>query len=209
MQRRTILAGFFAATFRQAMPAVAAKPKPRTLLPRNGLEGWALTDFHASGKVAVTNGVLSLKRGKPMTGVTCKLLDLPKTDYELTYEARRTDGDDFFAAATFPVKEGFLTFVTGGWSGNVTGLSSIDGADASENETNKLVKFENDTWYKIRIRVEGEKIICHVNSDIVVDFDGTGRQLKTRVESRPSQPLGFACYDSESEIRNIQIQPLK
>lgn len=208
MKRRHFLASTLAATTGLARQSRALEAKPRQLLAREGLEGWAVTDFHASGKVNVKEGVLSLKRGKPMTGVTCKLLDLPKTDYELTYEARRTDGDDFFAAATFPVKDGFLTFVTGGWSGNVTGLSSIDGADASENETNKLVKFENDTWYKIRIRVEGEKITCHVNNDKVVDFDGTGRQLKTRVESRPSQPLGFACYDSESEIRNIQVQPL-
>jgi hypothetical protein len=98
------------------------------------------------------------------------------------------------------VNDSFLTFVNGGWSGNITGLSSIDGSDASENETGRLVKFENETWYSFKVRVESEKIICHVNSEKVVDFDPTGRSLKTRVESRPSQPLGFACYDSIGEL---------
>lgn len=188
--------------------ATAAEPQARLLMEKNSLEGWELTDFYASGKAHVKNGVLTLERGKPMTGVNCKRLDLPKTDYELSYEARRVDGDDFFAAVTFPVKDGFLTFVTGGWSGNITGLSSIDGADASENETNRQVKFENEKWYRIRIRVEDQKITCYVNDEKVVDFDGTARELKTRVESRPSQPLGFACYNSTGEIRDVKIRSL-
>ena len=206
--RRTFIAGLVITLTRKNVRLAAAGPETSVmnLLQKESLNGWKPTDFHQQGKCSVNSGVLRLERGKPMTGVTCSLANLPTSKYELSYEARRLAGDDFFAAATFPVNDSFLTFVNGGWSGNITGLSSIDGSDASENETGRLVKFENGIWYSFKIRVESEKLICHVNSEKVVDFDSTGRSLKTRVESRPSQPLGFACYESIGEIRNIQIR---
>jgi len=143
-----------------------------------------------------------------MTGLTSTRKNLLRSDFELSYEARRVDGDDFFAAATFPVDDGFLTFVNGGWSGNVTGLSSIDGADASENETGSRVDFENGRWYRFLIRVSGRKVKVHVDGKIVVDFDGTDRSLKTRVESRPSQPLGFAAFGCVGQIRGAALRQL-
>lgn len=179
-----------------------------SLLSKNSLEGWSPTDFFKPGKVDIQDGVLKLGRGKPMTGVTSLKKDMPTTGFEIAFEARRMDGDDFFAALTFPVNSGFLTFVNGGWSGNITGLSSIDGSDASENETSCLYKFENEIWYQFKVRVEDQQIQCFVNDKKIVDFDGSGRSLKTRVESRPSQPLGFACFDCESEIRNVLLKTL-
>jgi hypothetical protein len=174
-------------------------------LATDSLAGWAPTDFFKPGQVSVKNGVLSLAKGKPMTGVTTTRKDLPKTNFEVQYEARRLDGDDFFAAFTFPVLDGFLTFVNGGWSGNITGLSSIDGSDASENETGKPYKFENEIWYRFRVSVKEQLVICSVNDKPVIEFDGIGRSLKTRVESRASEPFGFACYDCTSEIRKVKL----
>lgn len=210
INRRILLAGVAGASCVSAFysKGMAADGLVKNLLQKNGLEGWAPTDFHKPGEISVKSGILRIERGHPMTGVTCKIPNLPKTNYELKYQARRVDGDDFFAAATFPVNDSFLTFVNGGWSGNITGLSSIDGSDASENETGKQVRFENEKWYSFKIRVQGTKIVCHVDSEKVVDFDGAGRSLRTRVESRPSQPLGFVCYDTIGEIREIQIVPL-
>lgn len=178
------------------------------LLETDSLKGWAPTDFFKPGQVAVKNSTLSLGKGKPMTGVTTTLKDLPKTNFDIAYEARRLDGDDFFAALTFPVQDGFLTFVNGGWSGNITGLSSIDGSDASENETGKPYTFENEVWYRFRVSVREHQVICSINEKPVIDFDGIGRSLKTRVESRPSEPLGLACYDCSSEVRKITLSKL-
>jgi hypothetical protein len=180
----------------------------KALLEANSLNGWAPTDFFKPGQVSIKNSTLSLGKGKPMTGVTTTLRDLPKTNFEIAYEARRLDGDDFFAALTFPVEDGFLTFVNGGWSGNITGLSSIDGSDASENETGKPYTFENETWYRFRVSVKGQQVICTINDKVIIDFDGIGRSLKTRVESRPSEPLGLACYDCSSEVRRMTLKKL-
>ena len=72
-------------------------------------------------------------------------------------------GIDFFCGLTFPVKEDFCSFIVGGWAGAVVGLSTIDGLDASENETTKLMRFEKDEWYKIKLRVTFEKIETWIN----------------------------------------------
>ena len=98
--------------------------------------------------------------GRSMTGITCTRPNLPTTNYEFSYEAMRIDGRDFFAAATFPVGKSFITLVNGGWGGNVTGLSSLDGMDASENETTQSFRYQNKTWYHFRIRVTGKMIRC-------------------------------------------------
>jgi hypothetical protein len=143
-----------------------------------------------------------------MTGITTTRRDLPTTDYELSYEAQRLTGTDFFAAATFPVGKSFLTLVNGGWGGSVTGLSSLNGSDASENETNHFVKYENKTWYKFRLQVTDRAIVCWVGEKPIIALDHRDMQLATRIETRPNQPLGFATWDSTGAIRNITIRPL-
>lgn len=203
-----IIPAFSAVQAMKSLNAADTKAAAFELLSGNSLDGWESTDFYKPGKVQVKDGVLRLGKGNPMTGVTSVRKDLPKSHFEITFEARRLEGDDFFAAVTFPVNSGFLTFVNGGWSGNITGLSSIDGSDASENETSCVVKFENEIWYQIKVRVQDEHVQCFVDDKKVVDFDGSGRSLKTRVESRPSQPLGFACYDCESEIRKVILRSI-
>ena len=105
-----------------------------------------------------------MEAGDPMTGVTTTFKDLPRTDYELSYEARRVKGNDFFAAATFPVGENFLTFVNGGWGGSVTGISSIGGADASENETGRSFDYKEGTWYRFRVRVTSKAVRCWIDT---------------------------------------------
>jgi hypothetical protein len=184
----------------------AESQKAIVLIRPDSLVGWKPTDFFRAGTVSVKEGVLTLGKGAPMTGVTWQGEELPRTDFELAFTARRVEGDDFFAAVTFPVGEGFLTFVNGGWSGAVTGLSSIDGADASENETNCQFDFVNGTWYRFVLRVSGLKVVVTVDGKTIVDFDGTERSLKTRVESRPSQPLGFACYGCIGEIKDATLK---
>ncbi len=41
--------------------------------------------------------------------------EFPKTDYEVTLEARRVDGFDFFCALTLPAGEERFSVVLGGW----------------------------------------------------------------------------------------------
>ena len=78
----------------------AAKPKKLVLFDGKTLDGWKKTDFTAGGDVKVEDGTIVLSIGSSMSGITSSRKDLPVTNYELTYEAMRLSGYDFFAAAT-------------------------------------------------------------------------------------------------------------
>jgi len=185
-------------------------PRPLVLFDGKTLDGWAKTDFYGAEKVdvRVEDGRIVMPLGNPLSGVTTTRTDLPKSNYELTYEAMRLEGTDFFAAATFPVGDSFLTLVNGGWGGHITGLSSLDGADASENETARGFSYKNDTWYRFRVRVTDEAIRVVIDDKPMIAVDLENRHLGTRIETRSSQPLGFATWESAGAVRNVQIRKL-
>ena len=112
----------------------------------------------------VKNGELHIENGLVITGVnfTNKTI-LPKTNYEITYQAKKVNGSDFFALLTFPVGEKHASFVTGGWGGAVTGVSSINSMDASENNTTIYLKYNKDQWYTFRLRVTPENLSVWMN----------------------------------------------
>ena len=106
----------------------------KALFDGKTLQGWHEAKFQGHGAVQVKGGEIILSPGGPMTGIALDG-EFPKTNYEIRLEARRMRGNDFFASLTFPVGEAHCTWVTGGWGGDIVGLSSIDGWDASDNET--------------------------------------------------------------------------
>ena len=149
-----------------------------------------------------------MSKGMSMSGITSTRRDLPSLNYELRYEAMRLAGRDFFAAATFPVGKSYITLVNGGWGGGVTGLSSLDGMDASENETTKSFRYENKTWYRFRVRVTEKMIRCLIDDKEIIAVSHRDRRVGTRIEVRRNQPLGFAAWESEGALRHIEIRPL-
>ncbi len=123
------------------------------------LTGWKETDYAGRGNVKVKNGELHIENGLVITGVTfTKKTILPKTNYELEYEAKKVNGTDFFGLLTFPVGDSHASLVTGGWGGAVTGISSINSMDASENDTTVYLKFNKNQWYKFRLRVTPDNL---------------------------------------------------
>jgi hypothetical protein len=208
------LAHFAAALLCLALVAADDKPAarpapapPRSLFDGSTLEGWKPC-YSKGGELKVVEGALTMPAGKPMTGIVTTRTDLPTVDYELSYEARRTAGTDFFAAATFPVNDSFVTLVNGGWGGNITGLSSINGADASENQTAAFFRYTNNTWHAFRIVVTGEAILCHVDDKPVVQLAHKDLKLSTRIETRATEPLGFATWNTAGALRKIQVRRL-
>lgn len=176
------------------------------------LNGWQATDFFKPGPTTVVDGVIRLTKGMeragPMTGITSTRKDLPNIDYELRYKARRVDGRDFFATVTFPVGESHCSFVTGGWGGQTIGLSNIDSADASENETSSNFEFTTGKWYDFRVRVSKDRIETWIDTKKVVDLVTTDRRVGIRIECYPSRPLGLATYRTTSEIKDVAVRKL-
>ena len=76
---------------------------------------------------------------------------MPGLNYELNVVARRVEGSDFFCGLTFPYQDSHCTLILGGWGGALVGLSCLDGRDASENETTRLMPFEKGRWYDVVI----------------------------------------------------------
>ena len=170
------------------------------------LEGWKVTDFAGHGEVDVENGRLLLHSGVMLTGVSWTNM-LPKIDYEVSLEAMKVDGGDFFCGLTFPVQDSFCTFIVGGWGGGVVGLSSIDGMDASENETTKYMKFDAGRWHRLRLRVGREQIEAWIDDEKIVDQPIAGRKISLRPgDIDMSKPFGLATWQTTGALRDIKIR---
>src|SRR5712691_879734 len=170
------------------------------------LEGWKITDFAGHGEVDVENGRLMLHSGVMLTGVSWTN-SLPKIDYEVSLEAMKVEGGDFFCGLTFPVQDSFCTFIVGGWGGGVVGLSSIDGLDASENETTKYMKFDAGRWHRLRLRVTREQIEAWIDDEKIVDQSIAGRKISLRPgDIDMSKPFGLATWQTSGALRDIKIR---
>jgi hypothetical protein len=176
------------------------------LFDGKSIAGWKETAFPRRGKVSVAEGRIQLEAGAPLTGVTYTGT-FPQTNYEVRYEAMRVSGGDFFASLTFPVGANFATFVTGGWGGDIIGVSSIDGWNASENETRNYFTFEDGKWYAIRVAVRPERIECWIGAERVVNVGIGGRQITMRPgDIELSAPLGIASYNTTGAVRRIEYK---
>lgn len=178
----------------------------QSLFDGKSLGKWKPSDFSSNGKIEVKDGAIAIGIGKPMSGIVWSNEPPARMDYEIQLEAMRTEGSDFFCGLTFPVGTNPCTFVVGGWGGTVTGLSSIDGYDASENQTSSSVKFENNHWYKIRVKVSKSKIEAWIDDKQMVDLETENRRISVRWEVEPSIPLGVATWCTGSAVRNIKIR---
>jgi hypothetical protein len=185
----------------------AESPNWRSLFDGKSLENWKVTQFGGQGDVHVEQGNLILERGNSMTGVTYDG-PLPRTNYEVELQAKRVEGIDFFCGFTFPVGESFCSFIVGGWAGGVVGLSSIDGRDASENETTRYMSFPTGRWYRIRVRVTDDVIETWIDNESIVYQRIEGRRISTRTESDLSQPFGFATWETTAALKDIRIREL-
>lgn len=172
------------------------------------LTGWKKADFFRSGNVEVKDGAILMEKGSMMTGVTYDRADFPKMNYEVQLEGKKLAGNDFFCTTTFPVGNSFCSLVVGGWGGRLTGISSINGADASENETTSNKEFKTGQWYRVRIRVTPKRLEAWIDTDKLVDLETEGLQLSVRTECSVCRPFGVATYDTTGAVRDIRVRPL-
>lgn len=196
------------------LEATKAESKPDkdgwiSLFDGKTLKGWKSTKFGGEGDVLIEEGQLILTQGNDMTGVTITRADLPRSNYEITLEARRVQGNDFFCGLTFPVKKDPCTLILGGWGGGVCGLSSIDGMDASENGTSSGQDFEKDKWYTVRLRVTDERIVAWLNGKQLLEQELEGRRISIRSECDLCKPLGFATWRTTGALRNIRLKKIE
>ncbi|HSJ04326.1 MAG: DUF1080 domain-containing protein [Verrucomicrobium sp.] len=190
-----------------------APAKEVVLFDGKSLDDWKAYDSGGSGEVTVSkDGEMIIGTGESITGtIYQKAKDLPVTNYEISLEAKRVEGIDFFCGLTFPVGslKTCATLVVGGWSGSVTGISSIDGLDASDNSTGHFRKLADNKWYRIKLRVTPENLSAWIDDEKMIDVDIAGR--KVGVRPGPIEdflPLSFTTYQTTAAIKNVKLTPL-
>ena len=213
---RTSLAALGASVL--ALGGLAAASRPQTAKPADAgwqplfdgktLTNWQSSKFSAEGAVRVEEGQIVLDTGKSMTGITWAGPALPTTNYEISFQAMRVEGSDFFAGVTFPVDDSFCSLILGGWGGSVVGLSSINGQDASENDTSQSIEFQNGRWYTARVRVTPAKIETWLDDRQIINQDLKGNKIDIRLEMELSKPLGVASWKTKSALRDIRLRRL-
>ena len=194
----------------EKVPAKKEMSKWTNLFDGKEMKGWEVVkgiDYDDSGKVEIQDGSLVLAMGDPATGVrwTGKF---PKTDYEVELEGQRLEGSDFFCGLSFPVGDGALTLILGGWGGWITGLSCVDGYRAVDNATCSSMEFKNKQWYRIRVRVTKKKVTAYVDDHRICQLETDHRKLTVTSEMEPCLPLGIATWVTTGALRKIRYRAL-
>ncbi|HPG39728.1 MAG TPA: DUF1080 domain-containing protein [bacterium] len=172
------------------------------------LDGWQVSDFTGGGQVTVQDSTIIIEKGVTCSGI--RWVDsFPRSDYEVTLDAKRIEGNDFFCGMTFPVGEEYCSLIISGWGGTVVGLSCIDGRDASENATGMMKRFTQDRWYHIRLRVTTDSIQAWIDSQQVVNFVKGEQKLSLRAEVLPSRPFGIATWKTTGALKRIFVQVIQ
>jgi hypothetical protein len=198
-------------TIRAAEPCEKKKAEPKwtDLFDGKSLKGWEKTEFGGEGEVTVEDGNIVMEFGGPLTGVHYKGKEkLPTMNYELSLDAMKADGEDFFCGLTFPVEKSFCSLIVGGWAGGIVGISSIDGQDASENETTEFRSFKKQKWYHIRVRVTPGRLQAWIDNEQIVDVIVKDRKLEVRPEVDLSKPIGICAFETRAKLRKIRIRKL-
>ena len=181
----------------------------RPLFNGKNLTGWKVTNFGPQGPVQVDepDSSLILGIGDGCTGVTWQR-EFPEVNYEISLDAKRVRGTDFFCGLTFPVQKEYCTLVVGGWGGTVVGISSIDGKDASENFTSRLMSFDNQRWYHIRVKVTSQYIQAWIDNNQVAEVNVKKHYFSVRPEVRLSRPLGICSWMTAAALKNIGFRKI-
>jgi hypothetical protein len=180
----------------------------RDLFDGKTLANWKSTSFGGEGEVKVKDGQIVVEPGVDLSGIHWTGDKLPNMSYEFSVEATKIEGSDIFCGISFPVGESQCSFVLGGWGGGLVGLSSIDGMNASENETTKVMVFQENKAYRVRLRVTSSKIEGWINDEPVVNVATEGKKISIHPAMEASQPLGLATFQTRSAFKDIRIRKL-
>jgi hypothetical protein len=194
------------------LAAPASEAGTLALFNGKDLSGWKVAKMIEGGTVGVLpDGSVECGFGNPMTGIAYTNPP-PRMNYELSLEAMRVEGSDFFAALTLPVETNLCTVIIGGWGGGLCGVSSFDYMDASENQWSEHLALENGRWYTLRVRVTPGVLQVFLDETLYtarIEFDCSSRfSLRPGSDIDKTAPLGLATYRTKARWRNFTLTPI-
>lgn len=209
--RRLVLLSILIAGCESAPASTPEAPKEeagKSLFDGKTLGAWKSVEFGGEGEVKIVDGGIRVAEGATLSGIHWTGEAPPRTNYEFSVEAMKLDGSDFFCGIVFPVGKESCSFVAGGWGGGVTGLSSVDHMNASENETATDQTYAKNRWYTFRLRVTPARIEVWLDTKAVVHLELANRQISVHPAVEMAGPLGLTNYQTSSLFRNIRLKKL-
>lgn len=210
-----LLSAALTATAQEAPAKTAPVAEAMTqwvLFDGKSLKDWEPVDIGGSGEVTLEGGQMIIAQGDSLSGVVYKkAAELPLTNYEISLQAKRLQGVDFFCGLTFPVGklDRCASLILGGWGGSVTGISSIDDLDAANNATGSYQRYDDDKWYNVRLRVTPTNLSAWVDDKQVVDIDIKERKVSLRAGPMEAYaPLSLTTYNTMAALRNVVLRKL-
>ena len=208
-------------------PATPTPPKPTTKQPPQPeppqpppADDWvSLFDGKALGAwqpverfestASVEDGKLVLA-ARPEWNAIHWRVDVPREDYELTYETMRVLGSRDFGTLAFAIGGAthcMLHIGTG--EGNLAGLSNVDNKDYRSNGTAVPFAFENGRWYAVTLRVTAEQVEAWVEGRKLVDIPRAGHTFAPASHRlRDIKAFGLCSYNTTAAVRNIRLRRL-
>jgi hypothetical protein len=194
-------------------PKAEETPKEYVLFDGKNLTDWEPVDVGGSGMVEMEGGLMIINQGENISGANYKkAASLPMINYEISLEAKRLQGVDFFCGLTFPVGNAktCASLICGGWGGSVTGISSIDNMDASDNNTSSYQRYVDDKWYTIRLRVTKENLSVWLGDKQIIDENIKDKKISVRPGPMESYlPLSITTFNTTAAIRNVKLKVIE
>jgi hypothetical protein len=160
------------------------------------------------GHVRVEEGRVILEAGDPLTGIVWTG-DFPRENYEATLDAMRLSGRGDFCIVVFPVGASQCVFGLGLWDGDLVGLDAIDGLDTRSNGTGRAMSFDQERWYKVRLRVTPASIEAWVDAQKVISVSRAGRTFSADPKWMPLTPFGVgAAWGTRAALRGMALRRL-
>ena len=194
-----------------AFSVAAATPATKNLFAEAARPGWQPIAFDTSSTFTVLpSNTFTCARGKPLAGIVYTNA-VPTMNYEVTLDAMRVEGSDFFIGLTLPIETNFFTVIIGGWGGSLCGISSFDYNDASQNPWSESVALENNRWYTLRVRITPGVLQIFLNDTLYrarIEFDDATHFSLRPGEIEQSKPFGLTTYETVAHWRNLRIVPI-
>jgi len=201
---KTLLTAFVTGVL--SLCSATAQTKP--LFNGKDLSGWRMADLVSNGEVIVLpEGVVECGAGTSLTGIVYTNA-FPVRNYELSLEAMRKEGSDFFIGLTIPVESSYCTVIIGGWGGGLCGISSFEGNDAANNQWGEGLTLQNGRWYKLKVRVTPNVIQIALNDDLYtarVEYEECSQLGLRSGEIEETIPMGLSTYETTALWRNFTV----